>query len=669
MELEKSEMVFRDSIQKPYKSRNTILFVSCYTLKVQANVIGYEKREGISMSNYDGLARIIIQNVGGKKNVVSVTHCVTRLRFRLKDESLAQDEILKSTEGIITAMTSGGQYQVVIGQHVPDVYDAVVSIGKFNQSIDTSEPKEEKPQGLISQFISIVTGVFTPLLGILCACGMLKGLLAMCVGFGWLSNTDGVYVLLYNTGDALFFFLPVIVGYTAAKKFKLNEFTGLMIGLSMCSPAIVALGNNEIIGNFFGLSYANTLLGIPMILPSTGNYTSTVLPVIIAIAAAAFIERKLKKIIPTVVKSFMVPFLTLVIIMPLTFLILGPVTNALSNILGSVTLSIYGFAPWLSGAVLGFIHQILVIFGLHWSYAAIRYNNFATLGYDSVIAPNFCATFNQSIAVCAVWLKTKNKKLKSLCFPAAVSGLFGVSEPAIYGINLPKKTPFISACIGAGVSGALVGLFNLKIYSGGVGLFAIANFIDPTTGDMSGVIHIITSILVGCLVTFLLTMILYKDEVVVDKKEEIIVFGNQENVYLPVDGSVYPISQSKDPVFASESLGKGVYIVPDDNKVYAPFDGEIIMIAGTKHALGLVSDNGVEVLIHVGLNTVELNGEGFKLNVNIGDKVTKGALLMTFDKKLFERKGYSTDIPVVCTNGLDIDFISAQNTDIAFITV
>lgn len=627
------------------------------------------------MNKYDGLARIIIQNVGGKSNINSVTHCVTRLRFKLKDESLAQDEILKSTNGIISVIRSGGQYQVVIGQHVPDVYDAVVDIAKLNHT-QSDEEEEQKPQGIMAQFISIVTGVFTPLLGMLCACGMLKGFLAMATGFNWLDKTDGLYILLYNTGDALFYFLPVIVGYTAAKKFKLNEFTGLMIGLSMCSPAIVAMGNNEVIGQFMGLDYANTVLGIPMILPSTGNYTSTVLPVIISVVTAAYIERKLKKVIPTVIKSFMVPFLTLVIIIPLTFLILGPITNALSNLLGSVTLTIYGVAPWLSGAVLGFIHQILVIFGLHWSYSAIRYNNFAILGYDTVITPNFCAPFNQAIAVCAVWIKTKNKQLKSLCFPAAISGLFGVSEPAIYGINLPNKTPFISACVGAGVSGALVGFLNLKIYSGGVGLFAIANFIDPNTGDMSGVIGIIISILAGCIVTFILTLILYKEKNMTkesDMDSKMISSDNvKEEIYSPVAGEVFPISQIKDDVFASEAMGKGVYITPSENTVYAPFDGEIVMIANTKHAIGIKSEQGVEILIHIGIDTVELNGEGFKVSVKAGDKVKQGQELITFDRDFIIEKGYSLDIPVICTNGYDIEIKQNKNVisqDILFTTI
>jgi PTS system beta-glucosides-specific IIC component len=464
------------------------------------------------MAKYDGLARIIIQNVGGKSNIISLTHCVTRLRFKLKDESLAQTEILKQTDGVMSVIQSGGQYQVVIGQQVADVYECVTRIAKLNQDQPSEDVKQqEEKQSLGAKFISVVTGVFTPLLGMLCACGMLKGFLAAAVGFGLLSKTDGIYILLYNAGDALFYYLPVIVGFTAARKFKLNEFTGLMIGLTMCAPNIVAISKGDVIGTFLGIDYYQTIFGIPMLLPSTGNYTSTVLPVIVAVYAASKLEAWLKKVIPTVVKSFLVPFFTLVIILPITFLILGPITSLASSILATVTMTIYNFAPWLSGMVLGFIHQILVIFGLHWSYSAIRYNNFATLGYDTIITPNFCAAFCQTAAVCAVWIRSKNTKLKGLCAPAVISGIFGVSEPCIYGINLPKKTPFLCGCIGAAVSGALVGLLRIKIYSGGVGLFAIANFIDPNTGDMTGVLHIIICILTGCAVSFILTMITYRE--------------------------------------------------------------------------------------------------------------------------------------------------------------
>lgn len=615
------------------------------------------------MKKYDGLARIIIQNVGGKSNIAGLTHCVTRLRFRLKDESKAQTEILKNTDGVISVIQSGGQYQVVIGQEVGDVYDSVVEIAKLKQS--DSADDSEQPKGPLAIFISIVTGVFTPLLGMLCACGMSKGFLAMASGFGWLSQTDGLYVLLYNTGDALFYFLPVIVGYTSAKRFKLNEFSGLMIGLSMCSPAIVALGTNEVIGEFLGLSYSNTVLGIPMILPSTGNYTSTVLPVIIAVAAASKLEKGLKRIIPTVVKSFLVPFFTLVIIIPVTYLLLGPITSGLSNLLGSATLTIYNFAPWLSGAVLGFVHQILVIFGLHWCYSAIRYNNFATLGYDTIITPNFCAPFNQASAVCAVYLRTKDKQLKGLCIPAAISGLFGVSEPAIYGINLPKKIPFICACIGAGVSGTLVGIQGLRIYSGGVGVFAIANFINPKTGALDGVLGIVISIIVGCIVTFILTCIFYREKDAAadahDRTEEpktipaadsadTAVNGTEVQLFAPITGTVKMLKEIDDPVFSSEVMGKGIAIVPEGNTICAPCDGKIAMIADSKHAIGLQTSNGIEIIIHVGMNTVELEGEHYKPLVSLQQNVQKGDKILEFDHETIQAKGYSLVTPIVITN-------------------
>lgn len=608
------------------------------------------------MNKYDGLARIIIQNIGGRANIANLTHCVTRLRFTLKDETLAKTEILKQTDGIITVMVSGGQYQVVIGQHVSDVYDVVCKIAKISNGESDNSTEEKKT--LFSQFISIVTGVFTPLLGMLCAAGMLKGLLAMAVGFNWIEKTSGLYILLFNTGDALFYFLPVIVGYTASKKFKLNEFIGLMIGLAMCSPAIVSISKGEIIGNILGMDYYNTILGIPMVLPSTGNYTSTVIPVIVAVFVASKIEKILKNIIPTVVKSFLVPFFTLVIIMPITFLVLGPITSAASTLLGSLTISVYNFAPWLSGAILGFIHQILVIFGLHWSYAAIRYNNFATLGYDTVITPNFCAPFTQAAATLAVWIKTKDKNLKGLCLPAAISGVFGVSEPAIYGINLPKKVPFICACIGAGISGGLVGFMNLKIYSGGVGIFAIANFIDPNTGDMSGAIGIIISILVGATISFILTLLVYKDKAVTVKdavlveevENEIQDNNDTEVVKSPLKGEVINLEEMNDPVFSSGAVGKGCAIIPSEGIVYAPFNGKIVLSPESKHAIGIASNNGIEMLIHVGIDTVKLGGKYYEHFVKEGQEVSVGDTLFKFDIDAIQKEGYEITTPVIVTN-------------------
>ena len=588
------------------------------------------------MAKYDGLARIIIQNVGGKSNIISVTHCVTRLRFKLKDENLAQTGILKQTEGVMTVMQSGGQYQVVIGQQVPDVYECVVRIGKLNQT--SAEQSKDEPQSLGARFISTVTGVFTPLLGMLCACGMLKGFLAAAVGFGLLTKDAGIYILLYNAGDALFYFLPVIVGFTAARKFGLNEFSGLMIGLTMCAPNIVAMSGGDVIGTFLGIDYYKTILGIPMLLPSTGNYTSTVLPVIAAVYVAAKLETWLKKVIPTVVRSFLVPFFLLVLILPVTFLVLGPITSMASNFLASVTMTVYNIAPWLSGAILGFIHQILVIFGLHWSYSAIRYNNFATLGYDTIITPNFCAAFCQTAAVCGVWLRTRNRQLKGLCAPAAISGVFGVSEPCIYGINLPKKTPFFCGCIGAALSGALVGLMKLRIYSGGVGVFAIANFIDPNTGDMGGAIRITLCILAGCAASFLLTIIAYREP--------------QDTLILPspLEGTVRALDTIEDPVFNSGVLGQGCAVEPCAGTVTAPEAGVAVSVPASGHAVGIRLDNGIELLVHVGMDTVELNGKHYRSLIQEGQRFEKGQKLMEFDMDAIRAAGYSLVTPVVITN-------------------
>lgn len=463
------------------------------------------------MNKYDGLARIILQNVGGKDNVVSLTHCITRLRFVLKDEGKANTSILEQTDGIMKVMQSGGQYQIVIGQTVGDVYDAVVEVGHLasKAQVETSSAGKQSP---FSQFVGIVTAVFTPMMGMLCACGMLKGFMALAVSMGWLTRTSGAYLLWYNAGDTLFYFLPVIIACTSAKKFGLSTISGLMIGLTMCYPALTSLAGDTPLGTLFGQNYYQTFFGIPIILPSNNAYTQTVIPAILAVWAASKLEKWLKKVIPAVVRNFMVPFFTLVIMIPLTFVVVGPISSLLASFLSSITLTIYSLAPWLEGLVLGGIHQTLVIFGLHWCYSPLRYNNFATLGYDTLITPNFVAPFCQMAAVLAVMIKTRDKSAKSLCAPAAISALFGVSEPCIYAINLPRKIPFVCASVGAAIAGAVVGLLQIRIYSGGTGIFALANFIDTQTGSMTGVFQMAGCILLGVALSFLLTLVLYRDK-------------------------------------------------------------------------------------------------------------------------------------------------------------
>lgn len=481
------------------------------------------------MNKYDGLARIILTNVGGKGNVVSLTHCITRLRFTLKDESKANTEILEQTDGIMKVMRSGGQYQIVIGQTVGDVYDAVVEVGHLDSKAELATSQAGEKQSLFSRFVGVVTAVFTPMMGMLCACGMLKGFMALAVSLGWLTKDSGAYLLWYNAGDALFYFLPVIIAYTSAKKFGLSEISGLMLGLTMCYPALTSLAGDTPLGTLLGQAYYQTFFGLPIILPSNNKYTSTVIPAILAVWAASKLEKWLKKVVPAVVRNFMVPFLTLVVMVPAVFVVIGPISSLLATLLSSVTLAIYSFAPWLEGLVLGGIHQTLVIFGLHWCYSPLRYNNFATLGYDTLITPNFVAPFCQMAAVLAVMLRTRDKNVKSLCAPAAISALFGVSEPCIYAINLPRKIPFICASIGAAVAGAVVGLLQIRIYSGGTGIFALANFIDTETGSMTGMLQMAGCILLGVAVTFVLTLLFDRDkEKTLTAKDKVALAADEE---------------------------------------------------------------------------------------------------------------------------------------------
>lgn len=464
------------------------------------------------MNKYDGLARIILTNVGGKENVESLTHCVTRLRFVLKDVTKAHTDILEGTDGVLRVIQSGGQYQIVIGQTVGDVYDAVVSVGKLKEvaEMETSDKKKDK---LFNQFVGVVSSVFTPMVGTLCACGVMKGLLSAAVALGFMTKTDGFYVILFNAANAFYYFLPIVIAYNSAKKFKMSEITALAVGMAMCVPALTNIAASfEPMGTFLGQTYYLKFLGIPIVLPPNNSYAQTVIPSIAIIWIGAKVERWLKKVIPQVVQTFLVPMFTIVILIPVLFIVVGPITSALSNGVSYVVTSAYNIAPWLEGMLLAGVHQILVIFGLHWSISPIRYNNLATQGFCSVTSANFVAAFSQTGACAAVMLKSKDARTRGLCAPSVISGIFGVTEPAIYSINLPRKTPFICGCIGSACAGFMVGFWKIKIYSAGMGLFALPNFINPENGDMAGMVQMAVCVAISLCVSFFLTMVFYKPQ-------------------------------------------------------------------------------------------------------------------------------------------------------------
>lgn len=612
------------------------------------------------MSKYENLAKEILENVGGKENINSLTHCVTRLRFRLKDESKANDEALKNNPGVVTVMKSAGQYQVVIGNHVPLVYADVCELAGISNG--TQQVEEEAPQGLFNKLIDIISGCFQPILGPLCAAGIIKGLNALLVFIlGSSFNNSGTYMILNAIGDSIFNFLPIILGYTAAKKFNVNVIVGMIIGATLCYPTIQtdtlsaagkAIGTLPFIG-----SYYTKFIGIPFV---SGNYTSTVVPVICIVALAAQIQKIAKKFVPEMLQNFFVPFFVLIISLPIGLLVIGPVVSLLTTVLSNMFAGLYAFSPIVTAFVIGALWQCLVIFGLHWALVPMSMVNIGNLGYDTILPGMLGTTFAATGVLAAMYLKLKDENKKALAIPGVISAFCGVTEPAIYGFLLPEKTPFVFSCIGGAVGGAIMGTVAVKQYViGGLGIFSVVNFISPK-GNATGMIISLIAGAVSLVVGFVLTMIFYKtNDQQVENKE--VTKLEEETILAPIKGEVKPIEESSDAAFASGALGKGVVILPEEGKVYAPVTGTVTVLFPSLHAIGITSDAGIELLIHIGINTVQLNGEGFTAHIKQGDQIKQGQLLVEFDMNKIKEAGYSLETPVLVTNYADLKEVKNTN--------
>lgn len=469
------------------------------------------------MGKYKTLAEEIIKNVGGKENINTLTHCITRLRFKLKDESKANDNILNKTNGVVTVMKSGGQYQVVIGNHVADVYKEVSDILNLDNINSVNDNADKVKENLFSKAVDTVSGIFQPILGVMSACGILKGLNTLFTVVGLYSNTSGNYIIINAIGDALFMFLPIFLGFTSAKKFNLKQPIGLAIGAGMCYPAIQNSSISQLSepirilfeGTIFSSNIYMDYFGIPMI---SMNYTSTVVPVIFIVYFASKVEKICDKIIPQVVKFFFSPMIVIFVSLSVGLLIVGPVTTFGSMIVSNIIFKIRDFSPLLAGAVIGATWQILVIFGMHWALLPLHFYNIISLGADNVITPYFGSTFASVGVIFAILLKTKDKKIKELAFPAGISAIFGITEPAIYGIMLPMKKPFLINCIVAGIVGGFLGHLNLnKYFMGGLGIFAFPGMVSPD-GSYNNLIVGIIGAVFSVILSFLITWIIYKDK-------------------------------------------------------------------------------------------------------------------------------------------------------------
>ena len=471
---------------------------------------------------YDDLARVILENVGGSANVDSIGHCITRLRFKLKDEAKANDEVLEATDGVVKIMHAGGQYQVVIGPHVNEVYDAVVAAGDLNAGGSVDEDAPAKKQAFMNVAIDLISGILQPVLPVLAAGGMTKGLLSLAAFLGWISKDSGTYTVICSFADGIFYFLPIFLGLTAARKFKINEFVGAAIGAALCFPAMVNIGataealGSVLAGTPFEMSYYATFLGLPVIMPQSG-YTSSVIPVVLAVWFASVLHKKLESATPTAIRFFVVPMATLLVTVPMTYLAIGPVASIVTNGLSLLLQSIYEIpmvGGLLCGAFLGGVYQVMVIFGLHWACVPIVLTNLSVLGFDAVLSGREVCTFAQTAATFAIFLKTRDSKLKQIALPAAITGFFGTTEPCIYGVTLPKKKPFIISCIASAIGGGFVGLMGVKKFTSGFsGILGLPIFVDPSGAEgVTNVIWLVVGILIAMAISFVGTWLTYRDE-------------------------------------------------------------------------------------------------------------------------------------------------------------
>lgn len=595
------------------------------------------------MGKYEDLAKNIIDAVGGTDNIVSLTHCVTRLRFILKDESKADDNRIKNMKGVITLKKSGGQYQVVIGNHVPDVYADVCRVGGISDQ--KAEVKSEKKKNVGNVLIDMVSGIFLPALALLCACGMIKGFNSLFSVMGLYTEASTAYLMMNSIGDSLFYFFPVILGYTTAKKMNMNPFIGLVIGAALMYPDIQ---NVDI--SFFG-----HIVNV--------SYSSTVLPVILTTIFAVYVNRLMNKIIPDVIKSFVAPMFTLLISVPLGFVLIGPVANTIANGISSGLTGINDFSPILCGLLVGGLWQVLVIFGIHTPLIMACIMSLMAVGTDPIIPFISVPSFAQTAVVFAIWMKTKDKDLKQMSAPAWISGIFGVTEPAIYGITLPRIKFFVISCIGGAIGGLYYGIMGVKAYSmGSMGIFAIPSMINPDNIGYS-ILHALLGIAIAMVFSFVVTMILYKDNVVatettgndrknVETKETAQLENKSGEITIvsPMKGDVVALNDVPDDVFASGAMGQGMAINPTEGKVFAPADGEITTFFPTGHAVGISTAEGTDILIHVGMDTVELKGKCFTPKAKQGDHVKKGQLLLEFDIAGIKEAGYSVVTPIIIAN-------------------
>ncbi len=599
--------------------------------------------------DYTKVGKQILERLGGKDNVVNLVHCMTRLRFTLKDESIVDDELVKKTKGVMGIMKKSGQYQIIIGNEVGAVHKEICKMGNFQNTKNIKNDKPKEKQGIVATILDVISGCMAPVIPALIGAAMMKVLLTVSPMMGILDSASQTYQLLSVIGDGAFFFMPVLIGISAANKFNTNPYYAASLALILLHPNFIAMMS--------GANEAGATIKFFDLIPVTyAFYPYSVLPIILGVWVLSYTERFIDKITPAITKNFLKPMLVMLVTAPIVMVVVGPVGAIFGEVLSSILYFIHDKLGFIAIGLVAGIYPFVVMAGMHHAFTPIKISMIATAGYEGFVCiSEFCSNMAQGAASLAVSLKTKNKDLKQTAGSSAFSALVaGITEPALYGVTVRLKKPMLGACIGAATGGLVGGFFQLKAFGVATpALVTIPQYIE--NGRPESFLYILITAAVTIGVSFIATYLIGFEDIVDEEEEEIevdnkIVLNTGKRIPSPIEGAAYDLKEVNDSTFSTEVLGKGIAILPLKGEVVAPFDGTIEVFFETHHALGLKSEDGVEMLIHVGLETVNLNGQHFTPRAKAGDKIKKGDVILSFDIEAIKNEGYDIITPVIITN-------------------
>ena len=598
--------------------------------------------------DYNKLAHDIIREVGGAQNIVNATRCATRFRLVLKETTAGAKEKISEMPGVITVVENNGQFQVVIGTHVGDVYAVAAEILHLDEN---TEEVEQPKQSVVNRIIATMSAVFAPFVYILAAAGLLQGALILITMAAPNFANTGTYEVLSFMSWTPFTFLPIFIAVTASKHFKCNTFIAILCCCALVNPSWAEMASRIADGEtirFLGIKLSET------------TYTSTVLPPLLLVWLLSYLERFIEKKLPETFRPLLTPMICFIIMVPVTILVLGPVSAVTANGIAKGYNFLAATAPALAGAIIGGFWQIVVIFGVHWGITPVNLANFAMNGHDTFQAFQTIAVVAQVAAAFGVFIKSKNKEFKGVALSAGVTGLFGITEPTIYGVTLRLKKPFICGCAGGAIGAVMMSFFHSAYYAyaGLPGPLTIVNAISKDA-PMS-----FPGEVIGCAVAAVIAIVLIQivgfDDPASKTENAAADTTAAKTVDSPLTGQIIPLSEVNDPVFSSEAMGKGCAVIPLEGKVFAPFDGTIVGLLDSHHAVGMESENGIEILIHVGMDTVKLGGKHFTCHIEDGQQVKKGHLLLEFDIDAIKAEGYEIVTPVIITNSDEFTEITTE---------